>query len=158
MHMCVNQPEWMDMLTQQTNWGLWTSAVYMMFYLTFIVQELCTSMALCRVKLWFDIRATLKLSGLKILHQTDEFSRIFLKSLRDNKIIPDPLSNHTRDSRVYKCGDTRQGLTHLPWTKCPPLLRRYFQRHFREWKFYILIKISLKFVPKGLINNNPALF
>ena len=30
------------------------------------VQELCTSMALCRVKLWSDIRSTLKLSCLKI--------------------------------------------------------------------------------------------
>ena len=29
--------------------------------------------------------------------------------------------------------------------------------HFREWKFCILIKISLKFVPKGPIDNNPAL-
>ena len=29
--------------------------------------------------------------------------------------------------------------------------------HFREWKFCILIKISLKFVPKGPTDNNPAL-
>ena len=25
-------------------------------------------------------------------------------------------------------------LTHLPWTKWPPLCRRYIQMHFREWK------------------------
>ena len=35
--------------------------------------------------------------------------------------------------------------------------RRYFQMHFREWKVFIAIKISLKFVPKGPIGNNPAL-
>ena len=29
--------------------------------------------------------------------------------------------------------------------------------HFRDWKVLYFIKISLKFVPKGLIDNNPAL-
>ena len=49
-------------------------------------------------------------------------------------------------------------LTCLPWTKWPPFRRRYLQMHFREWKVYcILIKFSLKFVPKCLIDNNPAL-
>ena len=33
----------------------------------------------------------------------------------------------------------------------------YFQIHFLEWKVRILIKISLKFVPKGLINDNSVL-
>ena len=28
--------------------------------------------------------------------------------------------------------------------------------HFREWKLCILIKISLKFVPKGPIDNDPS--
>ena len=32
-----------------------------------------------------------------------------------------------------------------------------FRRIFMKGKFYILIKISLKFVPKGPINNTPAL-
>ena len=32
-----------------------------------------------------------------------------------------------------------------------------FQMHFREWKFYILIKISQTFVHKSSIDNNPAL-
>ena len=31
------------------------------------------------------------------------------------------------------------------------------QRIFFNWKFFILIQISLKYVPKGPINNNPAL-
>ena len=48
--------------------------------------------------------------------------------------------------------------THLPpWAKWPPFRRRHFQMHFREWNFCILIKISLKFVPKGQVDNNPAL-
>ena len=29
--------------------------------------------------------------------------------------------------------------------------------HYREWEVCILIKISLKFVPKGPIDKNPAL-
>ena len=33
--------------------------------------------------------------------------------------------------------------THLPWTKWPPLRKRYFQTHFCEWKFCILIEIYL---------------
>ena len=48
-------------------------------------------------------------------------------------------------------------LTNLPWTKWSPFRRRYFQMYFREWKFCILIKIWLKFVPKGPVDNNPAL-
>ena len=35
--------------------------------------------------------------------------------------------------------------------------RRPFQMHFSKEKFCILIKMSLLFVPKGLINNNTAL-
>ena len=45
-----------------------------------------------------------------------------------------------------------------PWTKWSPFRRRYFHMHFRDEIFCILIKISLKFVPKGPIDNNPALF
>ena len=44
-----------------------------------------------------------------------------------------------------------------PRTKWPPFRRRYFQCFFVNWKFYIVIKISLKFVPKGPINHNLAL-
>ena len=47
---------------------------------------------------------------------------------------------------------TKFALTHLPLDKCPPFRRQYFQMHF-----CILIEISLKFVPKGPIDNNPAL-
>ena len=39
----------------------------------------------------------------------------------------------------------------------PPFHRRYFHMHVREWKFCILIKISLKCVPKGTVDNNPAM-
>ena len=41
--------------------------------------------------------------------------------------------------------------------KLVPSRRRYFQIHFREWNFFILIRISLKFVPRAPINNIPAL-
>ena len=44
-----------------------------------------------------------------------------------------------------------------PWAKWPPFRRRHFQMHFREWNFCILIKSSLKFVPKGPVDNNPSL-
>ena len=42
-------------------------------------------------------------------------------------------------------------------TKWPPFSRRLFQVHFLNENIWILIKISLKFVPKGPIYNNPAL-
>ena len=42
--------------------------------------------------------------------------------------------------------------THLPLDKMAIIRRRYFQM------FCILTKISLKFVPKDPIDNNPALF
>ena len=47
--------------------------------------------------------------------------------------------------------------THLPWTKCPPFRRRYFQMNFVNEKFCILIKMSLKFGANGPMDNNPAL-
>ena len=47
-------------------------------------------------------------------------------------------------------------LTHFPLKKWPPFRRRYFQMHFHEWKFGISVTISPKFVPKGLIDNNPG--
>ena len=52
---------------------------------------------------------------------------------------------------------TRWWLTHPPWTKWPPFHRQHFQMHFHNEKFCIPIQISLKFVPKGPIDNNPAL-
>ena len=48
-------------------------------------------------------------------------------------------------------------LTRLPWTKWPPFFRWYFQMHFHNEKICILIRISLKNVPKGPIDNNPEL-
>ena len=40
-------------------------------------------------------------------------------------------------------------------TKWPPFSRRHFQIDFLEWK--CMINISLKFVPRGPINNIPTL-
>ena len=42
-------------------------------------------------------------------------------------------------------------------TKWPPFLRRYFKYIFLNENIWILIDISLKFIPKGRINNIPAL-
>ena len=43
-------------------------------------------------------------------------------------------------------------------TKWPPMSRQCFQMYqILNENVWILIKISLKFVPKGSINNNPAL-
>ena len=49
-------------------------------------------------------------------------------------------------------------LTHLPLKKnnCH-FAENSFRHTFMHEKFCILIKISLKFVPKGPIGNNPAL-
>ena len=46
-------------------------------------------------------------------------------------------------------------LTYPPPPPPPPPRRN--ARHFSSSEFYILIKMSLKFVPKGPIDNNPAL-
>ena len=44
-----------------------------------------------------------------------------------------------------------------PWTKWPSFCRRHFWMHFMKEMFCISIQISLKFVPKGSIDNKPAL-
>ena len=49
-----------------------------------------------------------------------------------------------------------KGLTHLPLDKMAAVLH-IFRCIFMNEKFFIFIKISLKFVPKGHIDNNPAL-
>ena len=41
--------------------------------------------------------------------------------------------------------------------KCQPYRRRHFPKHFLEWSYHDLTKISLKFVPKCPINNIPTL-
>ena len=48
-------------------------------------------------------------------------------------------------------------LPHWGQEKWPPFCRRNFQMHFLEWKYIISIKISLKFVPKGSINNTQTI-
>ena len=42
-------------------------------------------------------------------------------------------------------------------TRWSSFRRRHFQVHFVEWNAWISITISLKFVPKGAINNIPSL-
>ena len=48
-------------------------------------------------------------------------------------------------------------LRHWGREKCQPFSRQHFQMDFFKTKCIILIKISLKFVPSGSINNIPAL-
>ena len=56
------------------------------------------------------------------------------------------------------CGTGNNEASHIEAeTKWPPFRRRYFQTHFLNENVRISIKISLKFVPKGPINNIPAL-
>ena len=45
----------------------------------------------------------------------------------------------------------------FPQTKWPPFGRRYFQMHFRAWNVLYFVKISLKFVLKGPIDNKSVL-
>ena len=66
--------------------------------------------------------------------------------------------------RSYHIYQDVKGLNYLllltsssPGTKWSSFRRRCFQMHFREWEICILIKMSLKFVPKGPIENIPAL-
>ena len=47
-------------------------------------------------------------------------------------------------------------LTHNPLDKLLPFSRRYFQMNFLEWKFCTSIRISLKFLPNGLMNDKSA--
>ena len=44
-----------------------------------------------------------------------------------------------------------------PLAKIATILQTIFSDAFRKWQFYILIEISLKFVPKGPIDNIPLL-
>ena len=53
---------------------------------------------------------------------------------------------------------TRIWLTHLPLDKMAAILADDIFKHiFLNDKLWILIEISLKFIPKGPIDNNPAL-
>ena len=59
---------------------------------------------------------------------------------------------------MYGCHNMLNLLPPLsPWTKWPPFHRRYIGINFWNEKFCILIKILLKFVPKGPIDINPTL-
>ena len=66
-----------------------------------------------------------------------------------------PLRRH-RNENLFCCYTVSKLIS--PWTQWPPFRRRYVQMHFREWKVLNLVKISLKFVPKGPIDKHSALF
>ena len=59
---------------------------------------------------------------------------------------------------MFPASDSAQEkLTRLLWTKWPLFRRRCLQMHIPEWKFCILFRISLKFVPKSPIGNKSVL-
>ena len=59
---------------------------------------------------------------------------------------------------LYRLSHSDMNLKHIEAeTKWLPFCRQHFKLHFLEWKYINLFKISLKFVPRGPINNIPAL-
>ena len=59
--------------------------------------------------------------------------------------------------RLYKHTKLAIGLTHWGGGKMAAISRRHFKSIFLNENIWILIKISLTFVPKGLIHNIPTL-
>ena len=58
-----------------------------------------------------------------------------------------------------KCWQFHPGANGLifPWAKWSPYCGQHFQMYLYGWKFFILIKISLKFSPKCLIDSKTVL-
>ena len=65
----------------------------------------------------------------------------------------------TNDDQIHLRHFSHTKLTFLPWTRWPPFRKQTIFSDAFSWmkSIYILIKISLKFVPNGPIDNNPAL-
>ena len=74
---------------------------------------------------------------------------------------PPPPHTHTHTHWLFMfsliCVWINRWVNNREETKWPPFRRRYFQTHFFNENVRIFIKISLTFVPKGPINDNPAL-
>ena len=62
-----------------------------------------------------------------------------------------------RYSQFCWCQSSNPNQLIVPSRKCRSFRRWYFQMHVHKWKMFISIQISLKFVPKCPIDNNPAL-
>ena len=78
--------------------------------------------------------------------------------LRLCKIIRNLYWIHLCKCHLYACFDVYNIiLSHWGWDKWPPFSRRHFQMHFLNENVWISIKISLKFVRKGVFNNFPVL-
>ena len=68
-----------------------------------------------------------------------------------------PFQRYNTFREIYtKFGCAIFHLNHLTLTNCRPFRRRCFQIFVNE-RFCIVIRISMKFVPKGPIDNKPAL-
>ena len=62
------------------------------------------------------------------------------------------LVNHHLAARELNTSRQRQNGGHIRYCK-----RYIFQAHFLKWNYYLLIQISLKFVPNGSVDNKPSL-
>ena len=63
----------------------------------------------------------------------------------------------TVGDKAQVCNAKLYVLTHLPLDRMAAILTDIFKCNFLNEKFCILIEISLKFVPSGLIDNKLAL-
>ena len=57
----------------------------------------------------------------------------------------------------YQCIDIWKYHNIEAWSKLLQFCKQHFKIHFHEWKFYILIQISLKFVPWNAMEKKSAL-
>ena len=71
----------------------------------------------------------------------------------DNSSLDEMFIRH----QVIICTNTNLPSTHLPQEKWPPFRLRHIQCIVANEKFYIFIRISLKFIAKGPIGNGSAL-
>ena len=87
-------------------------------------------------------------------------SRLESVALSESTLIPSYstwMSHHLSDAVVAENGSQFSILTHLPGQNGRHFTDDMLRCIFVNEKFRILTKISLKFIPKGPIDNNPAL-
>ena len=107
-----------------------------------------------KICIWhiLETRVTTKRNYAMLFGDNSKWTNALMWIIPNTSITHDPslvITSWSSAQRPFKTS------INSPWTKWPPL--RYFRCIFRNEKFCILIKISLKFVPKGPTDNNPAL-
>ena len=128
-----------------------------------MVYTVCFNMFFCVLRLWLYSRFQAyfpSLDSLLIVSPYDTDHLIFRVDTNDQNNL---ILNHPFDVISHPSYVTNRGrivklwavlLTHLSLDKMEDIFKCIFVNE----KFCILIQISLKFVPKGPIDNNPALF